>query len=239
MNIVTSNKIIAILVIAIMIITITTPIFAAYDPITMMMITIKTYNNMIKLMQPILKLLGATTAPTPIPDPFPDPEPEPVKPPSIKDSKITKDSIVKVGVNGALPKVTKAELEKMIKDASITSTSNRRANLLAQVDKFIQIQENYKVNALFAVAVAIEETGAGTMGYGKSRKNWFNIRKSSGEYKSYTTVNASIENFGTLISGDTYFGASKVTIINIGKTYCDSTWATKVTSHMNSLVKYL
>lgn len=165
---------------------------------------------------------------------------EPVNPgtKSIKDYTITKDSIVKTNASGALPAVTRAELKKMIENARITSTGNRRRNLLAQLDTFMQIQTDYKVNALFAVAVAIQESGAGTSSRAINQNNWFGIKK-GGSFKSYATPADSIRNFGTLISGNTYFGSGKTTPNKIEETYCNSSWGGTIVSHMNSLKAYL
>lgn len=127
------------------------------------------------------------------------------------------------------------------------------AKLIEHAQDFLDMQEKYKVNALFAAAVSIAETGAGNAGnaikiataqnsvgatIGVSWNNWFNIKASStpygilyngeGEshYKIYSTVSASIDNFGNNIAnGSYYYKQGKYTVNEIGHTYCPNSEA--------------
>ena len=127
------------------------------------------------------------------------------------------------------------------------------AKLIEHAQDFLDMQEKYKVNALFAAAVSIAETGAGNAGnaikiataqnsvgatIGVSWNNWFNIKASStpygilyngeGEshYKIYSTVSDSIDNFGNNIAnGSYYYKQGKYTVNEIGHTYCPNSEA--------------
>lgn len=159
---------------------------------------------------------------------------------SLKNTTVTKYSVVKTDTTNALPKPTKEQLEYIINNASITATSNndrkRKDCLLENIEYFIYIQDTYNVNAIFAVAVAIEESEAGTSNNAVNKNNWFGIMK-NGTAKSYKSAGECIIAFGKLIDGSNYFGNSKTTIESIGKVYCSppNGWITAITSHMNAL----
>ena len=142
----------------------------------------------------------------------------------------------------ALPKPTKSQLEYIIKNARITRTSQngrkRSDNLMENIDTFMYIQENYNVNAIFAIAVAIQESSAGNSSAARNRNNWFGIMNENGT-KSFESAEECIIGFGKLISGNTYFKSSKTSIYKIGNTYCDppENWIKEITSHMNSLYR--
>ena len=135
---------------------------------------------------------------------------------------------------------------------AFTGYSNS-SKLMEHAQDFLDMQEKYKVNALFAAAVSITETGAGNAGnaikiattqnsvgatIGSSWNNWFNIKTSSipygilyngeGEshYKIYNKVFDSIDNFGSNIAnGNYYYKQGKYTVSDIGHTYCPNSEA--------------
>lgn len=156
---------------------------------------------------------------------------------SERSIKIKEDSIVKTDETNALPAFSKEEVLYMINNADVTRTGKRRENLSGQIDNFMYIQENNKVNALFAIAVAIQESSAGQSTAAINKNNWFGIM-SGGTLKTYNSAGDSIKGFGKLISNsDYYFKNDKKTIKAKGKVYCNpsSSWITSITSHMNSL----
>lgn len=161
---------------------------------------------------------------------------------SLKNTRVNINSIVKTDDANALPKPTKSQLEYIIKNASITRTSQngrkRSDNLMENIDTFMYIQENYNVNAIFAIAVAIQESSAGNSSAARNRNNWFGIMNENGT-KSFKSAEECIIGFGKLISGNTYFKSSKTSIYKIGNTYCDppENWIKAITSHMNSLYR--
>lgn len=127
------------------------------------------------------------------------------------------------------------------------------AKLVEHAQDFLNMQSKYKVNALFAAAVSIAETGAGNAGnavkitttansfgasIGLCWNNWFNIKTSdapygivyNGEgtshYKIYNSVGDSIDNFGSNIAnGNYYYKQGKYTVNDIGHTYCPNSAA--------------
>lgn len=142
------------------------------------------------------------------------------------------------------------DLEKLKQAFSGYSNSSK---LIDHAQDFLDMQEKYKVNALFAAAVSISETGAGNTGnavkiatdsnsvgaiIGQCWNNWFNIKTSSkpygilynGEgkshYKIYTNVASSIDNFGyNIAEGSYYYKQGKYTVSTIGHTYCPNSAA--------------
>lgn len=137
------------------------------------------------------------------------------------------------------------DLEKLKTAFSGYSNSGK---LIEHAQDFLDMQEKYKVNALFAAAVSIAETGAGNAGNaikvanqgnsvgakpGQCWNNWFNIKASSepygivfnGEgkshYKIYNSVADSIDNFGyNIAQGSYYYKQGKYTVNEIGHVYC-------------------
>lgn len=151
---------------------------------------------------------------------------------------VNDNSIVKTNVDKALKMPTKEQLKYIINNATILSTGDRKANALAHIDDFMYIQKNYNVNAIFALAVSIQESGVGQSDIAKTYNNWFGIRGGD-SWRDFSSVSECIKYFGKLISGNTYFGSDKITPAKIGPTYCDSTWGPVITSHMKSLYNYM
>lgn len=96
--------------------------------------------------------------------------------------------------------------------------------LVQHAQDFLDMQEQYKVNAVFAAAVSIVETSAGRAGNAvNGLNNWFNI--SGGDpWKSYSSAREGIHAFGDLIANSShYFTQGKYTVSQIGHTYCPNT----------------
>ena len=124
-------------------------------------------------------------------------------------------------------------------------------NLVQYVDAFLEYQEKYKVNAVFAAAVAINECGAGT-NCKIGGNNWYSIKNTSssgGTWRSYPSPAEAIEDFFGLIAGvhangeernQTYFKANKFTVSEIGMTYCEDAdkpggWIESVKAYMTNM----
>lgn len=129
---------------------------------------------------------------------------------------------------------------------------------------FLNMQEKYGVNAVFAAAVAIQECGAGnsTSGvnkgirdqYGEPHNNIFSIKGSSTS-KTYTNKNSKGETvywnvypdvasacnaFAGLISnhsGNYYWRADRYYVNEIAPTYCNPEWGVAVNSHITRALK--
>ena len=92
---------------------------------------------------------------------------------------------------------------------------------------FINMQETYGVNVVYAMAVAYLESGAGKITCGSY--NYFGMIG-----KNYSSPEEGINAFGKLMNNKMYYGKS---IEQIAPIYCNSSWAGKIKSMMDSLWK--
>lgn len=127
---------------------------------------------------------------------------------------------------------------------------SKSEKLIEHAQDFLDMQSKYNVNAVFAAAVSITETGAGNAGNavkiatssnsvgvpnGACWNNWFNIKETDSSkpygivknkegishYKIYDTVLDSINNFGyNIAEGKYYYKVGKHTVDAIGHVYC-------------------
>ncbi len=94
--------------------------------------------------------------------------------------------------------------------------------------EFLDLQNQYKVNAIFAAAVSISETSAGREGHAiDGKNNWFNIECTCGgkhgRFETYTSAKQSIEEFYKQIAvKHHYFTEERYTVSEIGKIYCEN-----------------
>ena len=120
------------------------------------------------------------------------------------------------------------------------------SKLVEHAQEFLELQEQYRVNAVFAAAVSISETSAGRAGNAVNGKNnWFNIEcvhgKSHGRFETYGSVRESIEAFYKQISvKNYYFTAGKFTVSEIGMVYCENAdapggWIENTTTFMTQM----
>lgn len=146
--------------------------------------------------------------------------------------------------------ITKSDSNLVIKDKKTLIkafkgyTTNKK--LIANVDTFLEMQDKYKVNAVFAAAVSIKETTAGTKGHAICCKNWFNYQpikdmvKGDSSWASFSDEKDSIMGFGQLIatSPDYYFSQGKYSVYEIGPDYCEGdAWPKEVSGFMDELYK--
>jgi len=117
------------------------------------------------------------------------------------------------------------------------------SKLQEKAEFYLKMQEKYNVNAIFAAAVAITETTAGTAGFAvkDGKNNWYNIEchcgnSAHGRFESYSNAEESIEAFFKLISGSSYyFKGGNTTIYSIGMKYCENAeqdWIPNTTAFM-------
>ena len=114
--------------------------------------------------------------------------------------------------------------KKVLIDAinSLNIPSKGKENLLGQVDKFLETQDKYKVNAVFSMAIPITESSAGTnwSAIDPSTYNWISIRSGSG-WKNYSGYGEAIEDFADLIANrGPYFKNECYSVSSIGHVYC-------------------
>ena len=132
---------------------------------------------------------------------------------------------VKVGETGAPEALTKQQIEEIISKRFSGEAYN---NLMSAIDAFMEIQNRYHVNAVFAIAVAQKESSCGVnwAAIDPSTHNWYSIRgdyngNSIDGWRKYPSFKEAVNDFGKLIGTSSYyFGGGNITIGNIGKSYC-------------------
>lgn len=124
--------------------------------------------------------------------------------------------IVKVDESGAVPAVTKEQLIQII---NAYFKGQQKTNALSLVDTLIQGQNQYKVSAVFELAILQKETSVGTAktNYVKIDNNWTSYNLGHKYATPQESVIASMKSIGT---GSRYFTQGKYTIKEIGYTYC-------------------
>lgn len=98
---------------------------------------------------------------------------------------------------------------------------------------FIEMEQKYGVNALFAASVAAYESGWGR--YQANAGNLFGFKNGRGGWMAFESKEDSIDYFGWLIS-TSY--ANRRTVESIGQKYCgNDSWAINVKQIMNELAR--
>ena len=98
-------------------------------------------------------------------------------------------------------------------------------------ESYYNMEKEYGVNGIFAIAVAMHESGWGK--YRANTNNFYGMRTSSGWMK-FESKDENIQYFGKLMQHNWYY---KKSIENIAKTYCPPThqsWAAGIKNMMNT-----
>ena len=144
-----------------------------------------------------------------------------------QNSAITTTSIDPFIVSGA----SAAALNNLLIGTPIANTGKCWENL----------ETKYGVNALFALAVCKQESGMGTSRLAKTKNNLFGMYDSTNKcWTAYDSKESSINAFGSLISGSSYY--NEKTVDEIAVHYCASgpqDWAKAVQSIMRSYLRTL
>ena len=144
--------------------------------------------------------------------------------------------IVKTDISGAAPTVEKSKLESGIKN---WVSGQQQANALSVLDKVIEIEENYKVNAVFIYALLQQESGIGTAdSTWVAENNWTSLTALGHRY--YETPQENLDKFVTsTICGSYYFNVGRYSVHQIGEVYCADppppVWADGVVEKMLAL----
>lgn len=140
----------------------------------------------------------------------------------------------------------KEQLEEIIRK-TYKDTDDKQKNLLGALDSFYKIQSERHVNAVFAMAVTIQESNAGTSWnyIDKSTHNWMSVMGQSGytdkngnTWKKYESFSNATEDFGRLIeTNNSYFAGGNITVKQISKAYCSPSepWSNHVILKMKDL----
>lgn len=163
-------------------------------------------------------------------------------------SNLTKDSDVKTKCG-----YTTEQLEAAIKSIHPEGCSAEQFPKAA-----INVEKSKGVNALFTIAVAVQEHGwngkVGVNTTGGNYGNWnvFNIQgtpnSSNGRWKDYNDLTDAFSGFGDLIMGSTYYGSGLKTPEAIGNRYCPPNiaenanykpWGVSVCEVAQNIVKHI
>lgn len=125
--------------------------------------------------------------------------------------------------------------EQLTQGINAIYSGKQRENLLSAIDAFVEIQEKYHVNAVFAIALARIESSCGTAwdAIASSTYNWMSV---TGSYKGKTYHNpnstnprwwrvyssfseATLDNADNIANGSYYFKAGKYTVSDIQPVY--------------------
>lgn len=160
------------------------------------------------------------------------------------------DYIVKIDEAGAMPALTKEQLKTAIDKCF---TGDEHDNYISVLDTFISVQNEYKVNAAFMVAVAKKESTGGTnwASIDKNSHNWFSVsfnskyNGSSGKSCSgggytwcwYDSFKEATEKFGYYISDNDsyYFKTGEITVDAISPHFAGDEWAKGVKNYLDTI----
>ncbi len=164
----------------------------------------------------------------------------------ITQNQLVDDIIVDTAKGNNNLVLKKEQLEEIIRK-TYKDTDDKQKNLLGALDSFYKIQSERHVNAVFAIAVAIQESNAGThWNYiDKSTHNWMSVMGQSGytdkngnTWKKYEDFSEATEDFGRLIeTNNSYFAGGNITVKQISKAYCSPSepWSNHVILKMKDL----
>lgn len=190
---------------------------------------------------------------------------------SIMDQIASGNELTAVGMAGGyIVDITKSseklvlneeQLETAIENCSWSKLGKQKENLdSVGINKFIELQNRYKVNAVFAIAVFNAENSCGANKDAKLIKNgthnWGSV---TGDYNGnywtddggnkwckYDNYTEATQDFMELISGNLYFGSGLYTVQGISDTYCPDTpkhpdasakWEKNIVGYMTDLYK--
>ena len=155
-------------------------------------------------------------------------------------------SLTSVGANDYIVHIDKSSEEIVIDDVETLKTAFAGSggagseNLVAYAEDFLRLQEEYRVNAVFAAAVTTAECGAGT-NLQIGGNNWFSIRNPNGGWMQYDSPAESIEAFCNQIARlGYYFTEGNYTVRSIGMIYCEDAdapggWIENVLMYMTNM----
>ena len=138
--------------------------------------------------------------------------------------------------------------EKIKSAISACYSGDIEENLLNTLDSIYDVQQQNKVNAIFTIAVAIQESSAGTHWelLEEYTHNWMSIEgkgyvaKNGTEWQSYVDYDVATKDFGDYISNrGPFFKNGNYSVSTIGQLYClpPGGWITGVTSIMTRLYR--
>ncbi len=158
--------------------------------------------------------------------------------------------LITVGAGDYIVHIDKSSQDIVIKDVETLKQAfsgySGSSELINHAQEFLDLQEEYRVNAVFAAAVSISETSAGRAGHATNGKNnWFNIEctcgGNHGRFETYSSARESIEAFYRQIAVKSYyFTEGNYTVRSIGMIYCENAdapggWIENTTTFMTQM----
>lgn len=153
--------------------------------------------------------------------------------------------VVKLDEPQALKKLNKQQITDVI--SNYFKGKEARSNFSGVVDDLVYIQDTYKVNAIFAMAIIQKESSGGT-GWNlidRETYNWASIKGSyNGNYdedrngtkwRKYPSFNEATRDLGKLIGEDgPYFKDGNYTVETIGNKYCQppDAWIDQISKYI-------
>jgi len=159
-----------------------------------------------------------------------------------------KDYIVKTDEPDTAPVLDEQGLKDAVNKSNLSEQAKQ--NLLSVIPDLVKYQEQYKVNAVFLMAVARTESSCGTdWDYiDPSTYNWLSVKgtrnggyvdRNGTSWNKYSSFSEASEEFFKLISGSSnYFKGGKISVKQIAPTYCDAAWGESVTRYMDEFFQY-
>lgn len=160
------------------------------------------------------------------------------------------DYIIKVDEEGAMPALTKEQLKTAINKCY---SGQARNNCLSVLDDLISVQNKYKVNAAFMIAVAQKEStcGTGWDAINPNSHNWFSILYGSkwngasgktctggvGTWCWYDSFNEAVQKYGIYMTEHDYFYFShgEYTVTQIAPHFAGAEWERGVKGYLDDL----
>lgn len=167
------------------------------------------------------------------------------------------EGMTNVGSDDLIVNIEMSDQELVITDEEILEqaistvySGKAQSNLLGVLHNgtFIKMQEEYKVNAVFAIAATIVESSGGTSwaAIDSSTYNWLSMTgsyngktyknpnsKNPRKWRVYPNFDVATLDFGDQIAnGSYYFKANRNTVKEIAPTYCDVRWGEDVVAEM-------
>lgn len=153
--------------------------------------------------------------------------------------------VVKLDEQQALKELSKDEIKNVIEN--YFTVKNTRNNFLEVIDSLVKVQEQYKVNAVFIMAIIQKESSGGT-GWNlidESTYNWASIKgsyngksytdRNGTNWRKYNSFSEATEDLGKLIGeSGPYFSENRYTIEEIGEKYCQppEEWINKISTYV-------
>lgn len=155
------------------------------------------------------------------------------------------DFCVDTSNTNSMPVLNEEQLTQIVNNSDVNQQG--KENMLSVVPDLVKFQEQYKVNAVFFMAVAYTESGWGSNWdyIDPSTYNWISIQGSNNggyvdyngtSWNVYTSYSDAAEYFFKLISdpGFVYFGGQKYTVYDIAPTYCNIEWGDAVSKYIQN-----